>query len=544
MIRCTKCETINPKDAVLCSNCSSLLEWTGVTVDPPEPEPKRAGVEPEGSPLPDPAVTSHPAEANAAEPAAAEQRAADEERLAAEAKAAADETRLAEAKAAEVARLEAEAKAAEETRLAAEAKAAEEAAAEQRRAQDGRLAAEARAAEETRLAAESKAAEEQADRQAPLKPEADNTEQDSAEDRRLADEESRLAAEAKATEQRAADDARLAAEARAADDARLAAEARAADEGQPPAVRPGKRSDQPALFQPTPADPDEDDQPESRKPTVNLPSHPRPMPEPPPPPEPLEAAPGDIICRSCGTPNAPTRTFCRKCGKPLAAEAPAPLPVPWYRRLFARQPGTNQAGERPKRLGEAGQPRSGPIRRVLPFVLILLIAFGATSVLISPGVRDFLGSFVTDLRLRLLPEISDVHPVSAQGAGVGANTGKLALDNNTATFWLANPASGDPTVTAGLEQTINLGGLVFHSGSTAEAAFTSHRRPKTVELTFPGTDRPPVQVVLKDVADPQPVAVDVRGVKTVVFRIVDWFESAAGGDKLVALREIELKERR
>ena len=177
-------------------------------------------------------------------------------------------------------------------------------------------------------------------------------------------------------------------------------------------------------------------------------------------------------------------------------------------------------------------------------MLIVVIAFGATSVLISPGARDFVGSVVTDLRLRFLPEISDVHPVSVQGAGVGSNTGRLALDNNTATFWLADPASGDPTVSAGLGQTINLGGLVFHSGSTAEAAFTSHRRPKTVQLTFPGTDRPSVQVDLKDIAEPQSVAVDVRGVKTVVFRVVDWFEAAAGGDKLVAIREIELKERR
>jgi hypothetical protein len=40
------------------------------------------------------------------------------------------------------------------------------------------------------------------------------------------------------------------------------------------------------------------------------------------------------------------------------------------------------------------------------------------------------------------------------------------------------------------------------------------------------------------------VAIDVRGVKTVVFRVVDWFEAAAGGDKLVAIREIELKQRR
>ena len=63
MIRCTKCDTINPTDAVLCSNCSSLLQWTGVPVDPselvPEPDPEVVEVQaeepaaPEGTAAPD-----------------------------------------------------------------------------------------------------------------------------------------------------------------------------------------------------------------------------------------------------------------------------------------------------------------------------------------------------------------------------------------------------------------------------------------------------------------------------------------------------------
>jgi hypothetical protein len=228
----------------------------------------------------------------------------------------------------------------------------------------------------------------------------------------------------------------------------------------------------------------------------------------------------------------------------LAAEAAPPPRVPWYRRIFARPAPTNVAGDRPKGLGQAGQPRPGLLRRAIPFLLIAVLAFGVTSVLVVPDVRNFLGGVVTDLRLRFLPEISDIHPVNVKGAGVGSNTGKLAIDNNTKTFWLADPASGDPTVTAVLDSTINLGGLVVHSGSSSATDFTSHRRPKTLELTFPGTNQPPVQVTLKDIAEPQPLAVDVRGIKTVVFRVVDWFEAAAGGDKLVAIREIELKQRR
>jgi hypothetical protein len=350
---------------------------------------------------------------------------------------------------------------------------------------------------------------------------------------------------------RAAVETRFAAEARAAEEQRLAAEARAAEaarhvaeDDQPPSARPGKRADSPPSRRPSTTHPAEEDQPEARKPTLEVPPRPRPVREPPAPPEAPRAAPGDIICRRCGTPNAPGRSFCRKCGNPLAAEAPEPPRVPWYRRIFARPAPTTVAGDRPKRLGQAGQPRPGPLRRAIPFLLIGVLAFGATSVVVVPRVRDYLGGVITDLRLRFLPEISDIHPVNVQGAGVGSNTGKLAIDNNIKTFWLADPASGVPTVTAGLDSTVNLGGLVVHSGSSTTTEFTSHRRPKTLELTFPGTEQPPVQVTLKDVAEPQPVAIDVRGIKTVAFRVVDWFEAAAGGDKLVALREIELKQRR
>ena len=133
---------------------------------------------------------------------------------------------------------------------------------------------------------------------------------------------------------------------------------------------------------------------------------------------------------------------------------------------------------------------------------------------------------------------------AATGQAVGSNVAKLAIDDNTATFWLSDPAAGDPTLTVDIGAKINLGALVIHSGSSTESDFTRHRRPKTIELTFPGTDRPAVDLVLKDTSDPQPLSVDVRDVRTVVIRVVDSFESGAGGDKLLAIREIEFKERR
>jgi hypothetical protein len=52
------------------------------------------------------------------------------------------------------------------------------------------------------------------------------------------------------------------------------------------------------------------------------------------------ARPGDVVCRQCGTPNAPDRQFCHHCGHPLAVTSAmptaAPVRVPWWRRIGRR----------------------------------------------------------------------------------------------------------------------------------------------------------------------------------------------------------------
>ena len=84
---------------------------------------------------------------------------------------------------------------------------------------------------------------------------------------------------------------------------------------------------------------------------------------------------------------------------------------------------------------------------------------------------------------------------------------------------------------------------MVRSGSTVEADFIRHRRPKVIELTFPGTEREPVRLTLTDVSEPQALTLDVRDVRLIVFRVVETFPSAAGGDDLLAIREIEVKQR-
>src|SRR5262249_24187308 len=145
--------------------------------------------------------------------------------------------------------------------------------------------------------------------------------------------------------------------------------------------------------------PSEDDQPEARKPTLGDGDRPRPKPEPTPEPEVEQAQPGDIICAVCGTPNDPTRRFCRRCGNKLvAAAAPVVAKVPWWRRIFGG--GTRKtvapaaAGTRPKSMGSAGQSGPSVIGRLIPLVLVGLVAFGATSVIVIPDVRNGIGDAI------------------------------------------------------------------------------------------------------------------------------------------------------
>jgi ribosomal protein L40E len=593
MIRCTKCQTINPDDAVFCSNCNSFLEWTGVKIDASEAAAEQAAADKaaaeqaavEQAAADKAAVDRAAAEQAAAEHAAADKAAADKaaadkaaeqaaaehaaaERLAAEraaAESAAAERTVAEQSAAERAAAErAEAdKAAAEHAAAKRAAAAEEAAAE--RAAADKLAADQAAAEKAAAeqaaaelaAAELAAAELAAAEQAAAEKAA--AERDAAEEAAKRAAAERVAADKASAEQAAAEQAaavkaaaeqaaaqaaeeRAAAERAAAERAAAERAAAAADQAdEPAAVRPMAIRPTATNVAPRRAPTAPEDQPEARKPTLAIPKA-RPEPEDEKPIA-IEARPGDVICPVCSTPNDPARTFCRRCGHVFAAPVVIQKPPPWWRRIFQRKRRVALAGERPKRVGEAGQPRPSVLRRIAPLLVVAIIAFGATS-LVIPGTRAAIGGVVTDLKLRFLPEIADVHPVGATGEGVGSNTAKLAIDDNTATFWLADPAAGDPALTVDIGSKINLGGLVVHSGSSTQSDFPKHRRPKTIELTFPGTDRPAVDQVLADTSDPQPVSLDVRGVETVVIRVVDWFESGAGGDQFVAIREIEFKERR
>ncbi|HUG48103.1 MAG TPA: hypothetical protein VMP67_06785 [Candidatus Limnocylindria bacterium] len=215
---------------------------------------------------------------------------------------------------------------------------------------------------------------------------------------------------------------------------------------------------------------------------------------------------------------------------------------PWYRRLFRRERAL-AAGERPRNMGER---RGSPLGLLKPLFALLLLAIPVAAVVgyaALPDVRSRVDEVVADLRLSFLPNIDPVHPIRAEGPGPNDHPAAHATDDNTLTYWLTDPAGGGP-LRVTFSEPFNLGGLVFHSGSATDSDFLLHRRPRTVELRFPGTEHDPRSIELGDDSEAQSRAFDVRDVRVIEVRVIDSYPAGPGGDNRIALREIEFKARR
>ena len=129
-------------------------------------------------------------------------------------------------------------------------------------------------------------------------------------------------------------------------------------------------------------------------------------------------------------------------------------------------------------------------------------------------------------------------------AGQADHQGICAVDDNTATFWLADSSSGAVTVTIQFAQPTDIGVLVFHAGSATDSQFSFHARPRRVRLAVTGSTAPPVELELKDQSEAQSLSVDLRKVSSVELRILDTFPASQGGRDTIALREVEFKARR
>ena len=517
MIRCTKCDTVNPDDAVCCSNCASFLEWTGEKIDaataaaltaaaaakkadeqvkaePPirsadEPEPEPTGAEPT-------APDEQPAKPHRSRPRKSRTAAV-------QAKAATD--------------------AGPQVASTAEAEAAAEAGAP--------------AGPTAKLAAERKVEEEREPEPAlpppPPPPPPPPINRPIAPVVFRLDEtppELRTDAEPPPTEppaQKPKPTFRFRAAA-----ATTAVPAPGPTTTEPAAAQPGSNQAPPAQSSATQAQATEpparrpvaeDEEPASRKPTAEVLQRPKQRPSQI---QPLASEPaikpGDLICSNCGAGNDPARRFCRRCGTSLAMAVVARKP-PWYTRLLRRNRRAYAAGDRPGAMGTAGQPGRSIIKPALLILVVGLLVVLVGAYFIDRGVRRTVDGLIGSV-----------------GTLVDTTThqANLAFDGNASTYWLVDPSGGIPTEQVPLKDTVNVTKVLVHSGAGTGPEFQQYRRPKTIEFTFPS--KSPIKIVLADDPAAQEFALPMPAVAVYQFRILDFYPAANPDQKLIALREVQV----
>ena len=199
---------------------------------------------------------------------------------------------------------------------------------------------------------------------------------------------------------------------------------------------------------------------------------------------------------------------------------------PWYRRLFGRQRAL-AAGQRPDYMGRPARG-SGVGRRLFLLLIALALVGALASYFVVPEVRERVDSMVADGR---------------RAWDTFRNPGGNALDDDVATYWLADTSGDTPSVSVNFSDTINLVTATFHSGAGSGDEFTRYRRPRTVEFSHPGGGRP-VRIVLRDDAAAQEHDLELPGVRALEMRILDFYGGASEGEVLVALREVEFTSSR
>jgi hypothetical protein len=289
-------------------------------------------------------------------------------------------------------------------------------------------------------------------------------------------------------------------------------------------------------------------QPGARKPTLD-PERPRPT-TPARPIEARVAQPGDRICANCSEPNDPTRKFCRRCGTSLvAAPVQAAIRLPWYRRIFSRQPKpekTYAAGERTGGMQQKGS-KGAKKGRKLPQVgtlikggLGLLIAFGIIGAVVFPSIPQMIlgggTGFIDEIRKMIAPTYAVVNPISATASSeVDGFPASLVIDRATNTEWRSTEAN--PTVTIGFQTPIDLGAVFVHSGS--QDHFLETRRPSQLEFVFPDGSTKTIDLV--DDHKAQQFFIDANDIKSLQVRVVS---TAGEAEAPLALSEIEFRSKK
>jgi hypothetical protein len=277
---------------------------------------------------------------------------------------------------------------------------------------------------------------------------------------------------------------------------------------------------------------------------------PRPVPSKPPPKR--ELRPGDLVCNQCQEGNDPNRKFCRRCGASLveAVEAVPPPPLPWWKRLFVRQPKVVAAGERPMRRGGSTarrdlRSRLQKARRVTALLAVLGLGVGLVGPWRSTVKSKVTGAF-RGAKEKVVPKLSPVTPVGAEAtSSLAGHPPTMAIDRakGNDNFW-AEGAKGDGVgqkLIVNFKPAIRLGRIGFTLGaSTKPEDFVTEPRPRTVRLHFP--DQSTKDLQLKDIAEFQDYPVDAKDVGRLEIEIREVFPSTQGKSDCW-ISEVEFFER-
>jgi hypothetical protein len=286
--------------------------------------------------------------------------------------------------------------------------------------------------------------------------------------------------------------------------------------------------------------------PVARRPDAVKPAGARPVPSKPPPKR--ELRPGDLVCNQCQEGNDAGRRFCRRCGASLveAVEAVPPPPLPWWKRLFVRQPKVVAAGERPMRRGGSTARRDlrgrlQQARRLTALLAVLGLGVGFLGPWRSTVSRTFRGA-----KEKVVPKLSPITPVSAEAtSSLAGHPPTMAIDRTKGgdNFW-AEGAKGDGVgqkLIVTFKPAIRLGQIGFTLGaSTKPEDFVTEPRPRTVRLHF--SDGSTKDLNLKDIADFQSYAIDAKNVGRLEIEILQVFPSTQGKSDCW-ISEVEFFER-
>jgi len=228
------------------------------------------------------------------------------------------------------------------------------------------------------------------------------------------------------------------------------------------------------------------------------------------------AQPGDRICGNCGEANDPARKFCRRCGATLVnAQIVGAKKLPWWKRLFRREPKQYSAGERTKSMsGQAARAAGGGggrIGKIIAAVLMLAIVVSLAGYLALPSfqgmVNNALSGAVTTVSRIINPKLDPIRPTSVTtNDQVAGHPVSQMFDKYANTDWRAS--GQQPSATVKFDRKFDLGALIVYSGASDN--FTSFRRPQTLLLNFPDGSSTTVQ--LKDDNAKQTINLDKPGI--------------------------------